>query len=91
MPRYIVQRSFDNGRENPIANGDADTRRTFVRRNAELGVSWFHSYVSDDGKTTFCIYDAPTPDALRATAAANDLPIDRITPVSLVDPYFRVN
>ena len=54
----------------------------------ELGVTWVHSYVSEDKKTTFCVYDAPTPDAIRATAAANDLPVDRITEVSVLDPYF---
>jgi hypothetical protein len=88
MPRYIVQRTFLSELENPIANGDANMCATVRRRNAELGVTWFHSYVSDDKKTTFCVYDAPTPDAVRATAAANDLPVDRITPVRVLDPYF---
>ena len=47
-----------------------------------------HSYVSEDKNTTFCVYDAPTPDAIRATAAANELPVDRITEVRVLDPYF---
>jgi len=47
-----------------------------------------HSYVSDDLKKTFCIYDAPTPEAIRETARNNNLPIDTITPVSVLDPYF---
>jgi hypothetical protein len=32
-----------------------------VKRNAEEGATWVHSYVSADKRTTFCVYDAPTP------------------------------
>ena len=88
LPRYIVQRTFPNELENPIANGDANMWANVRRRNAELGVTWLHSYVSDDKKTTFCVCDAPTPDAVRATAAANALPVDSVTPVHVLDPYF---
>jgi hypothetical protein len=88
MPRYVVERTFPNGLEIPIANGGAAICAAVVKRNAELGVSWVHSYVSDDKQTTFCVYDAPTPDAIRATATANDLPVDRITEVRVLDPYF---
>jgi hypothetical protein len=55
---------------------------------ANAGVTWVHSYVSADKATTFCVYDAPTPEAIRKTAARNDLPIDRITEVRVLDPYF---
>jgi hypothetical protein len=47
-----------------------------------------HSYVTDDLRKTFCIYDAPTPDAIRDSARNNNLPIDSITSVSVLDPYF---
>lgn len=53
-----------------------------------MGVAWVHSYVSDDKRKSFCVYDAPTPDAIRATGEANGLPVDRITEVSVLDPYF---
>jgi hypothetical protein len=88
MPRYIVERTFADGLAIPIANGGAEICKTVVERNAELGVTWVHSYVSEDKKTTFCVYDAPTPDAIQATAAANELPVDRITEVRVLDPYF---
>jgi len=90
MPRYIVERTFPNGLEIPIANGGTEICGTLVQRNRELGVTWIHSYVSDDKKATFCVYDAPTPEAIRATAAANDLPVDRVTEVRVLDPYFYV-
>jgi len=44
--------------------------------------------VSEDLRKTFCIYDAPTPEAIRESARTNQLPIDSITAVSVLDPYF---
>jgi hypothetical protein len=88
MPRYIVQRSFPRGLETPVADDGAEICRAVVERNAEDGVTWVHSYVSADKHTTFCVYDAPTPEAIRKTAARNDLPVDQITQVQVLDPYF---
>jgi hypothetical protein len=47
-----------------------------------------HSYVTADKQTSFCVYDAPDPEAIRRTATANDLPVDAITEVRVLDPYF---
>ncbi len=88
MPRYMVQRTFEEGLHIPIANGGADVCQAVVERNADEGVTWVHSYVSADKRTTFCIYDAPTPEAIRKTAAQNQLPVDQITEVRVLDPYF---
>jgi hypothetical protein len=44
--------------------------------------------VSEDRKKTFCIYDAPSPEAIRQVAHRNNLPVDRITQVRVLDPYF---
>jgi hypothetical protein len=41
-----------------------------------------------DDQTTFCVYEAPSPEAIRSAAARNRLPIDRITQVRVLDPYF---
>jgi hypothetical protein len=59
-----------------------------VANNGEDGVTWVQSYVTDDKRKTFCIYDAPSPEAVRRTAARNKLPVDRITQVRVLDPYF---
>lgn len=88
MPRYMVQRSFPDGLHIPVADGGADVCRRVVDRNAEEGVTWVHSYVSDDKHTTFCVYDGPSPEAIRRTAARNHLPVDQITQISVLDPYF---
>jgi hypothetical protein len=88
MPRYMVQRTFPEGLHIPVTNGGAELCRGVVERNAEEGVTWISSFVSDDKTRTFCIYDAPSPEAIRKTAARNELPVDRITRVSVLDPYF---
>jgi hypothetical protein len=54
----------------------------------EEGVTWVHSYVTQDKKKTFCVYDGPTPEAIRKVAERNGLPVDRISEVRVLDPYF---
>ena len=44
--------------------------------------------MSEDKTRTFCVYDAPTPEAIRKTALRNELPVDEITQVRVLDPYF---
>lgn len=88
MPRYMVQRIFPEGLHIPVENGGAELCRGIVERNTDEGVTWITSFVSEDKTRTFCIYDAPTPEAIRRTAARNELPVDEITRVSVLDPYF---
>ncbi len=88
MPRYLVERTFPAGLSIPQTAEGAQVCRTVVDTNAEDGVTWIHSYVSPDRTKTFCIYDAPTPEAIRHAAQCNQLPVDRVTEVSVLDPYF---
>ena len=60
----------------------------WVQNNATERVAWVHSYVTSDRRKTFCIYDGPTPGAIRSVATANGLPVDRISEVRVLDPYF---
>jgi hypothetical protein len=39
-------------------------------------------------RTTFCVYDAPDPEAIRRSASDNSLPVDAISEVRVLDPYF---
>src|SRR5262249_50333947 len=68
MPRYMVERTFTGGLEIPVNAEGAQVCLGVVGRNADLGVTWVHSYVSEDKKKTFCIYDAPSPEAVRKAA-----------------------
>ena len=88
MPRYVVERVFPEGLGIPGGAKGAQLCLAVVDRNADEGVTWVHSYVSDDKRKTFCVYDGPSPEAIRKTAARNDLPVERITQVRVLDPYF---
>jgi hypothetical protein len=88
MGRYLVERSFPEGLKISMDDEGAAMCRTIALKNAEDGVTWIYSYVSDDRKKTYCIYDAPSPEAIRRAARRNNLPIDRITDVRVLSPYF---
>lgn len=88
MPRYLVERTFPDGLRLSIDDEGAEACRLIVLTNGEDDVTWIHSYVSSDRQRTFCIYDAPSPEAIRRTAKRNNLPVDHITKVNVLDPYF---
>ena len=88
MPRYLVERSFSDGLIIPVTNEGQKTCLNVVNNNSEDNVTWVHSYVSEDKTKSFCIYDAPTPEAVRKSARRNNLPIDKIFEVRVLDPYF---
>jgi hypothetical protein len=79
MPRYLVERPFPASLELGV--------EAVVEQNADDGVTWMHSYVSEDTGTMFCVYEAPSPEAIRRAARHSDLPIDRIRQVRVLDPY----
>jgi len=88
MPRYMVERTFPNGLAIPMNDDGATSCLTVVDKNAAEGVTWVHSYVNPDRTKTFCIYDGPSPDSIGAAARQTGLPVDRITEVRVLDPYF---
>ena len=49
------------------------------------GIRWIRSYVlsEENGQLgTFCVYEADSPEAIRAHAAAADLPVDEVIPIA---------
>jgi hypothetical protein len=79
VPRYLVERTFTG-----LADLAVDA---VLEQNADDGVTWFHSYVDEDTGTMLCLYEAPSPEAIRKAARHSDLPVDRITRVRVLDPY----
>ena len=88
MPRYLVERTFSEGLALPANAEGAQASAQVVRNNMKDGVTWIHSYVTPDRRKTWCIYDGPSPEAIRVVAKANGLPVDRISEVRVLDPYF---
>jgi hypothetical protein len=88
MNRYIVQRSFAEGLHIPLDDQGDGVCRSVVDTNTQEQVTWVHSYVSNDLRTSFCVYDGPSPEAIRAVASRNGLPVESVTQVRVLDPYF---
>ena len=90
MPRYVVAREFPDGLEIPINAAGAETCGEVIGLNLEEKVSWVETFVSVDKKRTYCIYDAPTPEAIRRAGVRNQLPVGAITEVSMLSPNFYI-
>ena len=60
MPRYVVQRTFPDGLLIPVGNGGADVCLAVIERNSEDGVTWIHSYVSEDKRRRSASTTRPT-------------------------------
>ncbi len=83
METYVIVRR--NGWASAEDLGVAAERSTAEGDKAGSGVRWIRSYVATETSGelgTFCIYEADSPEAIRAHAAASDLPVDEIVPVA---------
>jgi hypothetical protein len=88
MPRYLIERTFPEGLHIPLDEKGARICDAVVATNSDDLVTWVHSYVTQDRSKTYCIYDAPSPEAIRRAARRNQLPVDKILEVKVLDPYF---
>ncbi len=88
MPRFVVQRTFPDGLHVPTTHAGAAAMLDVVDEIAPYGVTWVHSYVTADNNVTYCVYDGPDPESIRSAAAATGLPVDRVSEVRVLDPYF---
>jgi hypothetical protein len=84
----MVERTFPDGLHVPTNPSGSQACLAIVGTNANHGVTWVHSYVTSDKKKSFCIYDGPNEAAIREAAKQNGAPVDTVTQVSVLDPYF---
>jgi Protein of unknown function (DUF4242) len=83
MDLYVILRR--NGWPAPGDLEEAAARSTVEGDKDDSGVRWIRSYVLQEeagGLGTVCIYEAESPEAIRAHADAADLPVDEIIPVA---------
>jgi hypothetical protein len=73
MPVFMIERRFAGDLE--LTADDADGVN---RINAEEGVEWLYSFLSADKRKTYCLYEAPSAEAIRRAAARAGLPADAI-------------
>jgi Protein of unknown function (DUF4242) len=81
MPLYVIERNF--AEELDVTVTDA---LNIKEVNSDVGVSWLFSFLSADKKKTYCLYEAPNPEAIQEAARRAGLPADIITEVSEVRP-----
>ena len=77
MPRYIIERGFA---EQLNLTKDGVEKVNLI--NDQEGVQWIFSFLSADKKKTYCLYEAPNPEAIRAAALRNNIPADAIIEIS---------
>lgn len=81
MPRYIIERHVD------VANMTEDELEATGRRANEAlagldSVTWIRSYVSLKEGKIYCVYEAPSPEAVLEHARLAGIPADRISEIS---------
>jgi hypothetical protein len=83
MQLYGIHRR--NGWASPADLETAAGRSTEEGDKEGSGVRWIRSYVlaEESGELgTFCVYEADSPEAIRAHAEAAGLPADEIVPIA---------
>ncbi len=76
--RYVVERTFPAGALDGL---DAALKAKVNANNAKFGVRWVMSYANAAKTKTYCVYEAPSEEAIRKAAAVNALPVDAVTEV----------
>ena len=77
MPIFMVERNYAEELEPSIEVADGITRI-----NAEEGVRWLYSFLSADKRKTYCLYEAPSPEAIRTAAVRAGLHADVVVEVT---------
>jgi Nickel responsive protein SCO4226-like len=77
VPIFMVERAFAEELEPTLDLADG-----INRINAEEGVRWLYSFLSADKRKTYCLYEAPSPEAIRTAAARAGLPADVVVEVN---------
>jgi hypothetical protein len=81
MPLFVIERNFA---EQLDLSPEAVAGVKLI--NDDVGAHWLFSFLSADKKKTYCLYEAPTAEAVREAARRAGLPADVIVEVSELRP-----
>jgi hypothetical protein len=81
MPMYVIERTFAEQ-----LDITSDNVKLIDEINADEGVSWLFSFLSADRHRTYCLYEAPNPDAIVTAAKRAGIPADAVTEVTRITP-----
>jgi hypothetical protein len=72
MALFLIERSFAEQLE--------------LTANADEGVRWLFSFLSADRRRSYCLYEAPSPDAIITAAKRANVPVDEVIEVTQFQP-----
>jgi hypothetical protein len=81
MPLFVIERHF--AEQLNLTREDAAAVKLV---NDDVGVQWLFSFLSADKKKTYCLYEAPSAQAIREAARRANIPADVIVEVSELRP-----
>lgn len=79
MAVFLIERRYADQLE-----VTADVADGINRINDEEGVRWLYSFLSPDKRKTYCLYEAPSADAILRAAERAGLPADVVIEVTEV-------
>jgi len=79
----MIERTF--AEQLDLSDGDVEL---IEEVNSDEGVRWLFSFLSADRRRTYCLYEAPSPEAILAAARRADVPADEVVEVSAATPQF---
>lgn len=81
MALYLIERTF--AEQLDLSSNDV---RMIEEVNADVGVSWLFSFLSADRHHSYCLYEAPSPEAIIEAARQANVPVDNVIEVSRLVP-----
>jgi Protein of unknown function (DUF4242) len=79
VPLFLIERKFAEQLE--LSRDDV---RLIEEVNADEGVNWLFSFLTADRCQTYCLYEAPSSDAIIAAARRANLPADVVVQVERI-------
>lgn len=77
MPVFMIERRYADELE-LTTEGVAGINRV----NDDAGIRWLYSFLSADKRKTYCLYEAPSAQAIRDAAVRAGLPADVVVEVT---------
>jgi len=83
VPLYMIERTFADQLD--LKSEDV---QLIEEINADEGVRWLFSFLSADRRRSYCLYEAPSPEAIIAAAQRANVPADAVVEVDAGTPQF---
>ena len=83
MPLFLIERNF--AEQLQLTSDDV---KLIEEINADEDVRWLFSFLSADRRRTYCLYEAPSADAIVAAARRASVPADAVVEVRAGTPEF---